>query len=225
MIIINNISETPATDTLYSELLACVNGHGSIPEIEPRTFSFNTPKGACPDCQGLGFKLEFDPELVVPNPELSLSQGAVSGNGWNFEDTSSWGYGIMRGISEAFGFSMDTPWKDLKPEHQQLVLYGTKGQKVRIRYANSRGDFRDYSTAFEGILNNLARRYRETGSEGMREMFEQFMAKVPCQTCKGRRLRPEALAVSVAECSIYDVTLLPNLRTAGLGRLTARQEW
>jgi excinuclease ABC subunit A len=209
VVIINNLSENPSTDTLYSELLACVNGHGSIPEIEPRSFSFNTPKGACPECQGLGFKLEFDPDLVVPNPELSLSQGAVSGNGWNFEDSSSWGYGIMRGISEAFGFSMDTPWKDLKPEHQQLVLYGTKGQKVRIRYSNSRGDYRDYTTAFEGIVNNLARRYRETSSEGMREMFEQYMAKVPCQTCGGKRLRPEALAVTVANHSIYDVTLLP----------------
>lgn len=207
--IINNLSDTPPSDTLYSELLACVNGHGSIPEIEPRSFSFNTPKGACPDCQGLGFRLEFDPDLIVPNHDLSLSQGAVNGNGWNFEDDSSWGYGIMRGISEVYGFSMETPWRNLSEEAQNLILYGTKGQKVRIRYANSRGDYREYSTAFEGVLNNLARRYRETNSEGMRELFEQYMAKVPCQTCSGKRLRPEALAVTVAKRSIYDVSLLP----------------
>jgi excinuclease ABC subunit A len=209
VVIINNLSESEPTDILYSENLACVNGHGSLPEIEPRTFSFNTPKGACPDCQGLGFKLEFDPDLIVPNHDLSLSQGAVSGNGWNFADDSSWGSGIMRGIAEVYGFSMDMPWKKLKPEHQKIVLYGTGGQKVRIRYTNSRGDSRDYSTSFEGIVNNLSRRYRETNSDGMREMFEQFMSKIPCQTCRGRRLRPEALAVTVVDQSIYDISLLP----------------
>ncbi len=209
VVIINNLSETEPTDILYSENLACVNGHGSLPEIEPRTFSFNTPKGACPECQGLGFKLEFDPELIVPNPDLSLTQGAVNGNGWNFQDESSWGSNIMRGISEAYGFSMNTPWKNLKPEHKNIVMYGTDGRKVRMRYTNSRGDSRDYTTSFEGIVNNLARRYRETNSDMMREFFEQFMSKVPCQTCQGRRLRPEALAVTVASASIYDVTLLP----------------
>lgn len=208
VVVINNLTEPP-TDTLYSEHLACVNGHGSIPEIEPRSFSFNTPTGACPDCQGLGFKLEFDPELIVSNPELSLSQGAISGNGWNFEDENSWGSNLMRGISGAYGFSMDTPWKELQPEHQKVILYGTNGQKIRMRYSNTRGDYREYTTAFEGVINNLARRYRETGSEGMRELFEQFMARVPCQTCNGKRLRPEALAVTVADRSIYDITLLP----------------
>ena len=209
VVIVNNLSETEPVDILYSENLACVNGHGSLPEIEPRTFSFNTPKGACPDCQGLGFKLEFDPELIVPNPDLSLAQGAVNGNGWNFEDDSSWGSGIMRGIAEVYGFSMDMPWKKLKPEHKKIILYGTGGQKVRIRYTNSRGDSRDYNTSFEGIVNNLSRRYRETNSDGMREMFEQYMSKIPCQTCQGRRLRPEALAVTVVEQSIYDISLLP----------------
>lgn len=208
VVVINNLTEPP-TDTLYSEHLACVNGHGSIPEIEPRSFSFNTPTGACPDCQGLGFKLEFDPELIVPNPELTLSQGAINGNGWNFDDENSWGSNLMRGISGAYGFSMDTPWNQLKPEHQKIILYGTNGQKVKMRYSNTRGDYREYTTAFEGVINNMSRRYRETGSDGMRELFEQFMARVPCQTCNGRRLRPEALAVTVAERSIYDITLLP----------------
>jgi excinuclease ABC subunit A len=209
IVIVNNLSHTPPTDTLYSELLACVNGHGSIPEIEPRSFSFNTPKGACPDCQGLGFRLEFDPALVVPNPDLSLSQGAVNGNGWNFEDNTSWGSGIMRGLADVYKFKMDTPWRDLSDEAKRIILYGTNGQKVRLRYANARGDYREYSTAFEGVINNMARRYRETQSDGMREAFEQYMAKVPCQTCAGKRLRPEALAVTVVDTSIYDVTLLP----------------
>ncbi len=209
IVIVNNLSHTPPTDTLYSELLACVNGHGSIPEIEPRSFSFNTPKGACPDCQGLGFRLEFDPALVVPNPDLSLSQGAVNGNGWNFEDNSSWGSGIMRGLADVYKFKMETPWRDLSDEAKRIILYGTNGQKVRLRYANQRGDYREYSTAFEGVINNMARRYRETQSDGMREAFEQYMAKVPCQTCGGKRLRPEALAVTVVDTSIYDVTLLP----------------
>lgn len=209
VVVLNNLSNTPPTDTLYSELLACVNGHGSIPEIEPRSFSFNTPKGACPDCQGLGFRLEFDPDLIVPNHDLSLSKGAVNGNGWNFEDDGSWGSGIMRGLAEVYGFKMDTPWRKLSEEAKRIILYGTGGQKVRIRYANQRGDYREYSTAFEGVLNNMARRYRETQSDGMREAFEQFMAKVPCATCGGKRLRPEALAVTVVDNSIFDVTLLP----------------
>lgn len=207
VVIVNNLSGNE--DTLYSEHLACVNGHGSIPEIEPRTFSFNTPTGACPDCQGLGFKLEFDPELIVPNPNLSLSQGAISGNGWNFEDENSWGSNLVRGISSAYNFSMDVPWKDLTEEQRNIILYGTEGRKVKMRYSNSRGDYREYTSAFEGILNNMSRRYRETQSEGMRELFEQFMSKVPCQTCEGKRLRPEALAVTVVEQSIYDIGLMP----------------
>ncbi len=209
VVIINDLTGDEPVDHLYSELLACVNGHGSIPEIEPRSFSFNTPKGACPDCQGLGFKLEFDPDLIVPNPDLSLIQGAISASGWNFDDESSWGSNIMRGIAAHYGFSMETPWKELKPEHQHVVLYGTGGQKIKMRYSNQRGDYREYTSSYEGIMNNLARRYRETQSEGMRELFEQYMAKVPCQTCQGKRLRPEALAVRVVDKSIYEITLLP----------------
>lgn len=209
VVMINNLSETPPVDILFSENLACVNGHGSLPEIEPRTFSFNTPKGACPECQGLGFRLEFDPELIVPNPDLSLSQGAINGSGWNFQEETTWGSNIMRGIAEAYGFSMSTPWKNLTDQQRRIVMYGTDGRKVKMKYTNSRGDSRDYTTAFEGVINNLSRRYRETSSDGMRELFEQFMAKVPCQTCQGRRLRPEALAVTVVDNSIYDISLLP----------------
>jgi excinuclease ABC subunit A len=215
VVIINNISLDPPQDILFSEHLACVHGHGSLPEIEPRTFSFNTPKGACPDCQGLGFRLEFDPDLIVPNPDLSLSQGAINGNGWNLEEESSWGRGLIAGIANAFNFSLDTPWRDMKPEHQKLILYGTNGRKVQVRYSNSRGDYREYTTAFEGVLNNLARRYRETNSDMMREMFEQYMAKVPCNTCQGKRLRPEALAVTIAAKSIYEISLIPISELVG----------
>ncbi|MBI5670774.1 MAG: excinuclease ABC subunit UvrA [Chloroflexi bacterium] len=209
VVIINDLSQNPPADILYSERLACVHGHGSIPEIEPRTFSFNTPKGACPDCQGLGFRLELDPELLVPNPDLSLSQGAVDQNGWNFEDPGSWGRNMIESIARHYGFSMDTKWRDLTPEQRNVILYGTNGHKVRIHYTNQRGDRREYMTAFEGVINNLARRYRETDSEYIREKIESFMSKVPCNTCGGRRLRPEALAVTVAGQNIYDVTLTP----------------
>ncbi|NWG18132.1 MAG: excinuclease ABC subunit UvrA, partial [Chloroflexi bacterium] len=209
VVIINDLSENPPRDILFSEQLACVHGHGSIPEIEPRTFSFNTPKGACPDCQGLGFRLELDPDLLVPNPDLSLAQGAVDNNGWNFEDPGSWGRNIIEAVAHHYRFTMNTPWRDLTPEQRSVILYGTKGHKVRVYYTNSRGDRREYMTAFEGVINNLARRYRETDSEYIREKIETFMSKTPCNTCGGKRLRPEALAVTVAGQNIYDITLKP----------------
>lgn len=209
VVIINNISIEPSVDTLYSENLACVHGHISLPEIEPRTFSFNTPKGACPDCQGLGFRLELDPDLIVPNPELSLNNGAIEGNGWTISDEASWAHGMMDGLSKVYGFDMATPWKQLKEEHRKIILYGTDGQKIKVRYANNAGDWREYSIAFEGIINNFSRRYRETDSDYIREKIEGYMSKVPCSACHGKRLRPEALAVTVANRSIYDVTALP----------------
>ncbi len=209
VVIVNDLSQTPPVDILFSENLACIHGHGSIPEIEPRTFSFNTPKGACPDCQGLGFRLELDPSLLIPNPDLSLGQGAVDSNGWNFMDPDSWGRNMIEAIARHYGFSMDTKWRDLTAEQRQVVLYGTNGHKIRIHYTNQRGDRREYMTSYEGVINNLARRYRETDSEYIREKIESFMSKVPCNTCGGKRLRPEALAVTVAGQNIYDVTLTP----------------
>jgi excinuclease ABC subunit A len=209
VVIINNLSENPPADHLFSERLACVNGHGSLPEIEPRTFSFNTPKGACPDCQGLGFRLELDPDLIVPNPDLSLSDGAIDSNGWNFESNDSWGGNVMRSIAQAYGFSMDTPWRDLTEDQRRVILYGTAGQRVRTHYTNSRGERREFMANYEGIINNLQRRYRETDSEYIREKIESYMSKIPCNTCGGKRLRPEALAVTVADRSIYDISLFP----------------
>ncbi|MBI1257092.1 MAG: excinuclease ABC subunit UvrA [Chloroflexi bacterium] len=209
VVIVNNLSTEPPTDMLFSELLACVNGHGSLPEIEPRTFSFNTPKGACPDCQGLGFRLELDRDLIVPNPELSILGGAIDTNGWNAEDPTSWSGGIMRSVAEMYHIPLDKPWRELTREQQDVFLYGTGGRKIKARYTNGNGNTREYMTSFEGIINNLQRRYRETDSDYMREKIESLMAQVPCSTCEGKRLRPEALAVTVADNSIYDIVMLP----------------
>jgi len=208
-VIVNNLSTDPPTDMLFSELLACVNGHGSLPEIEPRTFSFNTPKGACPDCQGLGFRLELDRDLIVPNPGLSIREGAIDANGWNVEDENSWSGNILKGVAEMFNIPLDKPWNELTRQQQDVFLYGTQGRKVKARYTNSNGVTREYMTSFEGIINNLQRRYRETDSDYIREKIESFMAQVPCSTCNGKRLRPEALAVTIASSSISDIVLYP----------------
>jgi excinuclease ABC subunit A len=214
LIIINNLSQDPPVDLLFSEKLACPNGHGSLPEIEPRLFSFNTPTGACPECQGLGFRLEIDPDLVVPNKELSLTAGAIRVNGWNFEDTG-WASSIIYALAEHFGFSMDTPWRDLTKEQQDAILHGTGSRKIKVRYTNQRGDWREYSTTYEGIVNNLARRYQETDSDFMRDKIQEYMAQTPCPTCSGRRLRPEALAVTVADMGISPVSQLPVSQLRG----------
>jgi len=208
VITVSNMSYDPPLDTLYSEHLACVNGHGSIPEIEPRSFSFNTPKGACPECQGLGFRLEIDPQLVVPNPDLTINEGAIEGNGWNMED-GSWGGNIMRSVAHEFHVPLNTPWRELTDEQRNLFLYGTSGKKIRVRYTSSSGDHREYTTSFEGIINNLQRRYRETESDYIRQKIEELMSQIPCSACNGNRLRPEFLAVTVAHEPIHQVSKLP----------------
>ncbi len=208
LVIVSNLSVTPATDILYSEHLACVNGHGSLPEIEPRLFSFNTPKGACQQCQGLGFRLELDRDLIVANHDLSIRKGAIQANGWDFETADSWASQMGRALAQAYNIDLDTPWKLLSREHQDLFLFGTGGKKIRVRYSNDSG-LREYQVAFEGVINNLQRRYRETESEGIRWAIELVMSQVPCSACQGRRLRPEALAVTVADQSIQQVSLLP----------------
>jgi len=207
LLILNNVNDN--IDTLFSEHLACINGHGSLPEIEPATFSFNTPRGACPDCQGLGFRMEFDRELIVPNGELTVRQGAIKANGWNFDDNDSWAWNMSRALEETFGAPLDIPWKDMTREQQDLFMLGTNGRKIRMRYVNNQGQSREYMTAFEGIVNNLSRRYRETESDGMRDVIQEVMAQVPCTTCGGKRLRPEALAVTVIGRSIWDICELP----------------
>jgi excinuclease ABC subunit A len=209
VLIVNNLSADPPTDTLYSELLACVNGHGSIPEIEPRSFSFNTPKGACPECQGLGFRLEIDPELVVPNPDLSISDGAMVANGWGFDNDDGWGRGLAEAVAREYKIDLNKPWRDLTKAQQDVFLYGTNGKKVNVRFRSSGGYDRQYTTSYEGIIPNLMRRYRDTESDFIREKIEEQMTQVPCSVCAGKRLQPYALAVTIADHSIYDISLLP----------------
>jgi excinuclease ABC subunit A len=210
VVIINDITDRDnPQDILFSEHLACVNGHGSLPELEPRLFSFNTPKGACPDCQGLGFRLEIDPAYLIPNPDLSISEGAIDANGWNVEEQQGWSWGIMQSLARAYGFKLDTPWRDLDPKHQEIILYGTNGHKINVEFHNSQGQRRTYTTSYEGLINNLNRRYRETNSEYIREKIESYMSHTPCPTCHGNRLRPEALAVTVSNTRIHEVTAMP----------------
>ncbi len=208
LIIINDVTGDKPFDTLYSEHLACVHGHGSIPEIEPRTFSFNTPTGACPDCQGLGFRMEFDPTLVIPNQGKSLSNGAIDANGWNLEE-ESWTANVVQSVCELHKIDFNAPWHTLTKKHQDIILYGTGKKKIDIKYRNRFGDMRVYSTTYEGVINNLQRRHRETSSDYIREKLEEYMTQTPCKTCNGNRLRPEALAVTVVDRPINEITLLP----------------
>jgi excinuclease ABC subunit A len=208
LVIVNDVTDSEhPTDTLYSEHLACINGHGSIPEIEPRTFSFNTPSGACPDCQGLGFTLQIDPRAVVPNEELSIEEGAIAVNGWSF-DLGSYNHDLLRALATAHCIPLNKPWRKLSEEHKNLILYGTHGKRFEVTYENINGRTRTYSMAYEGIIPNLQRRYQQTESQQVRELIEQYMIQIPCATCKGKRLRPEALAVTIDGRNIYDVTTL-----------------
>ncbi len=191
-------------DVLFSERFACVACGISFGEIEPRTFSFNSPHGACPTCQGLGVRREIDPDLVVPNPDLSINQGALEP--WRRASTSdSYFKHLLAAVAERYGFSLDTPWKDLAPEHRHIVLYGSHGEPILVRLRSRRGHVRAFETTFEGVIPNLERRYRETSSDYMRSEIERFMSEQPCPACEGTRLKPEARAVLVAGKSIVEV--------------------
>jgi excinuclease ABC subunit A len=203
------------SDLHFSEHLACPEHGISIPEIEPRTFSFNTPHGACPDCQGLGNKLEIDPERVL-DPDKSLSDGALIAMEWsNVREDGNPGYywQMLETMAQHYHIDMNTPFKDLSPEHQELVLHGTKGEKVHLHYHNRDGRQAEFDAAFEGVIGNLERRYRETNSEYIREKISEFMSDRPCPTCGGKRLRPEALAVTVDGINILQITEWPVLRS------------
>ena len=205
VVIINNLSAEPPEDIMFSEHLSCPRGHGSFPELEPRLFSFNTPRGACPACQGLGFRLEFAPELIVPNPDLSLDEGAIQANGWNMDD-DSWTWTVVKSVCKAYKVPTDKPWRALTDKQRDVLMHGTGKKKVKISYTNRYGDTRSYQTTFEGVVNNLSRRHRETNSDYMREKLESYMTQVACKTCGGNRLRPEALAVTIVDKHINDIT-------------------
>jgi len=201
-------SENPA-DHMFSEDLACPNGHGSVPEPEPRLFSFNTPSGACTTCQGLGFSLEIDPDMIIPNKDLSIAGGAINANGWNIEGKDSWTWNMFQSIAKQHNFSLDTPWKDLTAKQQQIILYGVKGKKIEVDYVNSNGNERTYTTRYEGVIPNLQRRFEQTDSDFIRGRIQEYMQEKSCRTCGGKRLRPEALAVTIYDKTIHDITTQP----------------
>ncbi len=203
---------SPKRRQLFSEHRACPNNHQlELDEIEPRTFSFNAPYGACPECSGIGYNLEIDPELVIPDPSKSLAQGAIEP--WAMNKSAGMYYQhLLSGLAEDLGFSMSTPWKDLPENIQQDIMYG-HDFTVQVSYTNRWGRQREYSTGFEGVVRTLMRKHDETDSEQMRQYYESYMREVPCQSCKGKRLRPEVLAVTVTNTSIAEVCDMPVERS------------
>ena len=196
-------------DTLiFSESFSCPDCGISIDEIEPRSFSFNNPFGACPCCTGLGFRSEFDPELMVPDTSLTLDEGAISVMGWQSSaDKKSYTHAILEALHQAYDLPLDVPYKDLSDEHKKLLMYGTNGQRIMVVYQGSYGG-NVHNVTFEGIIENVNRRYRETSSEVMKQEYEEYMNVVPCEECKGDRLKPESLAVTIGDMNISELTKL-----------------
>ena len=201
-------------DLYFSEHLACPEHGVSLPEIEPRTFSFNTPHGACPDCQGLGGKLEIDPELLIPDKDLSLNEGAIIVTEWSGpREEGGYYWQTLEAVAHDYHIDLNAPVSKLTPEQMDLVMYGTQGREVTIHYSNRNGRKATFSQPFEGVIRNLERRYNETNSEYMRDKLSEFMSERICPTCHGARLRPEALAVTVDDQNIISVTAWPVLKT------------
>jgi len=192
-------------DLVFSENFACVDCGISMEEITPRTFSFNSPFGACPACGGLGFKMEIDSDLVVPDPSLSIEEGAIAP--WS-SSTSNYYPQLLAAVAKHYGFSLNTPFQDLPEDVQHIILYGSQGERMRFRYRDRYGDSREYEITYEGVIPNLERRYRESQSEWVKSDVEEYMSTSPCPACKGTRLRPEALAVLVGGKNIDQVTQL-----------------
>jgi excinuclease ABC subunit A len=191
-------------ERLFSEHFACVHCGISLGELEPRNFSFNSPHGACRQCSGLGMRLELDPDLIIPNKDLSLAQGAIQP--WaRAASTSQWYYRLLEAVAEKYGFSPHVPVRELSPQHMRIILYGAP-EPVAVRFTNQHGRTSVYETTYEGVIPNLERRYRETESDYVRAEIERYMRESPCPSCKGARLRPESLAVTVDGMNIYEVT-------------------
>ena len=190
----------------FSQSFACPDCGISIDEIEPRSFSFNNPFGACPSCFGLGYRMEFDVDLMIPDRSLSISQGAIAVMGWqSCTDKGSFTRAILDALAKEYGFDLDTPFEDYPQHIQDVLIHGTNGKEVKVYYKGQRGEG-VYDVAFEGIVKNVERRYRETGSDTMKQEYESFMRITPCPSCKGQRLKPEALAVTVGDKNIHEVT-------------------
>ena len=195
-------------DILFSQNYACEDCGVSIEELAPRMFSFNNPYGACPTCTGLGSQLKIDPDLVVPDPEKSILDGAIQASGWQNIRSDGISRMYFDALAKKYRFKLSTPWKDLTREVREIVLYGTKGEKLELHYDRPQGKG-TLNQAFEGVVNNLQRRYSETQSDASRRDLEELMSESPCPACKGRRLKMESLAVTVGDSSIYDFTTKP----------------
>ncbi len=195
----------PQPGALLLEHLYCPYDDLSFEELEPRSFSFNSPFGACPECTGLGTRMEVDPELVVPDPEKTLGDGAITP--WSGGHTSDYFEKLIEGLGNALGFTLDTPWEKLTKAQQKALLHG-HDEQVHIRYSNRFGRQRSYYTDFDGVIPWIQRRHAESESDAAREKFEGYMREIPCPACKGRRLKPVSLAVTVGGTSIADVSAL-----------------
>lgn len=192
----------------FSQSFACPDCQISIDEIEPRSFSFNNPFGACPDCFGLGYKMEFDIDLMIPDKSLSISQGAIVVMGWqSCTDKGSFKRAILDALAKEYHFSLDTPFQDYPDDVKNVLIHGTNGHAVKVYYKGQRGEG-VYDVVFPGLIKNVEQRYRETGSDAMKQEYESFMQITPCKTCKGQRLKKESLAVTVGDRNIYEVTSL-----------------
>ena len=192
----------------FSQSFSCPDCSVSIDEIEPRSFSFNNPFGACPTCYGLGYKMEFDPELMIPDPSLSINEGAIAVMGWqSSKDEGSFSKALLHALADEYGFSLDTPFQDYPETVRNMLIYGTGSREVLVHYSGQRGSG-VYPVTFEGLVRNVERRYRETGSEVIKAEYETFMRITPCKDCRGQRLKAESLAVTVGGKNIYEVTCL-----------------
>jgi len=213
-LIVQDVSNENPLDLFYSEHLACPEHNINIPEIEPRTFSFNTPHGACPDCQGLGSKLEIDPDLILPDPERSLREGAIVALEWNGpRDQGGYYWQMVEAVAKRYHIDLDAPAGSLPQEKLDKILYGTGSEQLSVVMEGRNERKTTMQLSFEGIIPNLERRFRETHSEYIRNRISEFMSDRPCPTCKGERLRPEALAVTVLDHNIVEVTNWPVNRT------------
>ena len=207
VVILNNVSTDPPEDTLFSERLSCPVCGISLPELEPRTFSFNTPHGACPECQGLGTRMELDPSLIVPNQDQQIVEGAIKA--WNIQDQDGYYWQLLKAVTDQFRIPSDVSWRELNEAQQRIILYGSGDERIPVRYNSRDGRSSEYTTQFEGVIPNLQRRYQETSSDFVRGKIEEFMTHRDCPVCHGTRLRPEALAVTVVDRSISEIVRWP----------------
>ncbi|MGD2163647.1 MAG: excinuclease ABC subunit UvrA, partial [Anaerolineales bacterium] len=215
MMIVANLSSDPAEDIPFSEHLACPDHGTTIAEIEPRTFSFNTPHGACPECQGIGSTLEIDPDRILPDRSISIVEGALVAMNWGSQTREQEGYywQMLEAVAEQYKIDLDAPVEELSEDKLNILLYGTNGKEIPITYTTREGRTASYQTAYEGVIGNLERRYQETSSDYIRNKIQDYMSERPCPACMGQRLRPEALAVTVDEINIVEVTNWPVLRS------------